>query len=148
MTSSFKMGHIVTVLLCLHIADQSAITIKNIKPTVILILIADWSAIFRMKFKIFSVTFGVTDARRHTNRQLLQGTRTSYFPSTCGKVWDHPPFRQKPYHIHRTTYKAHKKKEKISRPNQFGQNATIFYRKQLFRLDPQFSGLCLLLFHR
>ena len=47
------------------------------------------------------------------------------------------------YYIHYTTYKAHKKNEKISRSNQFGQNATIFYRKQLFRLDPKISGLCL-----
>ena len=49
-----------------HITDQSAITIKNIKPTVILVLIADWSVIFRMKLKFFLVTSGVTDARRHT----------------------------------------------------------------------------------
>ena len=47
-----------------------------------------------------------------------------------------------------TLYKAHKKNEKISRSNQFGQNATIFYRKQLFRLDPEFSGLCLKSVHQ
>ena len=52
------------------------------------------------------------------------------------------------YIILYTTYKAHKQTEKISRSNQFGQNATIFYRKQLFRLDPEFSGLCLKSVHQ
>ena len=77
MTSSFEMApylmapKIFPLLSRPHITDQSAITIKNIKPTVILVLIADWSVIFRLKINFFLVTFGVTDARRHTNRRLL-----------------------------------------------------------------------------
>ena len=40
-----------------------------------------------------------------------------------------------------THEKAHYKNERVSRVNKFGQNSTIVYRKKLFRLDPEYSGL-------
>ena len=37
-------------------------------------------------------------------------------------------------------YEIALKDEQIKRPNQYGQNSTIIYRRQLFRMDPSFSG--------